>query len=327
MNLQLRQSCSSFVRLLLLAAVFVAGQSSCAAQQSQEGALQSADTSLAKLKSQAEHGDAAAQYKLAQAYLRNNPTNGPTNEDYQSAIKWLGASVAQGNSGAEFLLGYLYEHGQGVTRDYGKAADYYRAAALQGHSTAENNLASLYQHGQGVPKSVGKAFEWYLAAAQHGNPVGQCNLATLYYLGSGVPRDYHEAAKWFRAAADAGSAEAENSLGVLYYKGLGVALDYGEATRLLRLAAERGLPGAETNVAYLYEQGIGVPLNYVAAYTWYSRALARGDSSGAERRKQISHLLTRKQVDEASSLLKAVSSQSPQQAPAGGGDFSLLPKH
>ena len=93
-----------------------------------------------------------AQYNLAQSYLRHDPTN----EDYQSALKWLRASTAQGNAGAEFLLGYLYEHGQGVPQDYAKAAENYRAAALQGHSSAENNLASLHQHGQGVPKNHGQ---------------------------------------------------------------------------------------------------------------------------------------------------------------------------
>src|SRR6266404_9520644 len=292
MNLQLRQSNSFFARSLLLTAVLVAVQPSFAAPQSQ----QNASTTFSTLRSQAEQGDAVAQYNLAQSYLRHNPTN----EDYQSALKWLRASTAQGNAGAAF----------------------------QGHSSAENNLASLHQHGQGVPKNMGKAFEWYLASAQHGNPVGQCNLATLYYPGSGIPRDYKEAARWFRAAADSGSAEAQNSLGVSYYKGLGVALDYTEAARWLRLAAQHGLPAAETNLAYLYEQGRGLPVDYVAAYVWYSRALVAGGASGADRRNQISHLMTRKQIDEAASLLTTFSSQSQQPpSPAGVSTFSLLQSH
>jgi len=330
MNSQLRRSYSFLVRLLLLAAVYVTVQSEYAWPQT-EG---SATASFSKLQSQAEQGDAVAQYNLAISYLRGNSNNGtthgsangPSNEDYQSAVKWLRASAAQGHAGAEFVLGYLYEHGQGVTRDYAKAAENYRAAALRGHSAAENNLGSLYQHGQGVPKDMRQAFEWYRASAQHGNQVGQCNVATLYYLGSGIPRDYKEAARWFRAAADSGSAEAQNSLAVLYYKGLGVELDYGEAARWLRRAAEQGLPGAETNLAYLYEQGSGVPLNYVAAYTWYSRAIAAGDGSGAERRRQISHLMTRKQADEASSLLTTFSTQPQKQLPADAGGFSLVPR-
>jgi TPR repeat protein len=175
---------------------------------------------------------------------------------------------------------------------------------------------------------MGKAFEWYLASAQHGNPVGQCNLASLYYLGDGIPRDYKEAARWFRAAADSGSAEAQNSLGVSYYKGLGVALDYTEAARWLRLAAQHGLSSAETNLAYLYEQGRGLPLDYIAAYTWYSRALAAGDASGADRRNQLSHLMSRNQIDEATSILATFSSQSQQQpSAAGASTFSLLQSH
>jgi len=157
--------------------------------------------------------------------------------------------------------------------------------------------------------------------------VGQCNLAAMYYLGSGIPQDYKEAARWFRAAADSGSAEAQNSLAVLHYKGLGVQLDFGEAARWLRLAAQQGLPSAETNLAYLYEQGLGLPLDYVAAYAWYSRAVATGDASGADRRKQISRLMTRKQIDEAASLLTAFSSPSQKQLPAGAAGFSLLPCH
>jgi TPR repeat protein len=319
MKLHLRHSYSFFIPLLLLAAVFAAAQRSYAVPQS----AQNASASFSKLQSQAENGDALAQYKVAQSYLGH-----PTNENYQSGLKWLRASAAQGNASAEFLLGHLYEHGQGVPRDYAKAAENYRAAALQGHSSAENNLASLYQHGQGVPKNMSRAFEWYLSSAQHGNPVGQCNLATLYYLGSGIPRDYKEAARWFRAAADSGFAEAQNSLAVFYYKGLGVELDHTEAARWLRLAVQHGLPSAETNLAYLYEQGRGLPLDYVAAYAWYSSALAAGDASGADRRKQISHLLTRKQIDEAISLLTTFSSRSQQQpSPPAASTFSLLPSH
>src|SRR5258708_6461823 len=183
MNSQLLLPYSFVARLLLLVGVLVPIQTSYASPQLQ----QNASTSFSKLQSEAEQGDAVAQYNLAISYLRNNSTsgstNGPSNEDYQSALKWLGTSAAHGNADAEFLLGYLYEHGQGVHRDYAKAAESYRAAALRGHSSAENNLASLYQHGQGVPKNMDKAFEWYRASAQHGNQVGQCNLATVYYLG------------------------------------------------------------------------------------------------------------------------------------------------
>jgi TPR repeat protein len=87
------------------------------------------------------------------------------------------------------------------------------------------------------------------------------------------------------------------------------------------------MPTAETNLAYLYEEGRGLPLDYVAAYTWYSVALAAGDDSGADRRKQLSHLMTRKQIDEATSLLTTFSAPTHQPSAAGAKTFSLLQSH
>src|SRR5258708_6795104 len=179
---------------------------------------------------------------------------------------------------------------------------------------------------QGAQPRAGTPLVKLKSQAQQGDAAAQYELAQ-YYLHHGIPRDYKEAAKWFRAAADSGSGDAQNSLAVLYYKGLGVDLDYTEAARWLRLAARQGVPSAETNLASLYEQGVGLPLDYVAAYTWYSRAVTAGDTSGVERRSQILRLMTGKQIDEATSLLAAFSSQSQQQTPAGVGAFSLLPRH
>jgi hypothetical protein len=117
MKLHLRPWYSFLTRLLLLTTVYLEVQPSYAAPHSQEDA----GTSFSTLRSQAELGDAVAQYKLAQFYLRHDPAH----EDYEPALKWLRASTAQGNAGAEFLLGYLYEGGLAVPRDYAKAAENY----------------------------------------------------------------------------------------------------------------------------------------------------------------------------------------------------------
>jgi hypothetical protein len=63
---------------------------------------------FAALESRAEAGDGFAQYNLAVEYLCSNPAA----PDYRPAIKWLSAAARQGNVQAEFLLGYLYEHGR-----------------------------------------------------------------------------------------------------------------------------------------------------------------------------------------------------------------------
>lgn len=86
---------------------------------------------FAALESRAEAGDGVAQYDLAVEYLR---LANPAAPDYRSALKWLGASATQGNVQAEFLLGYLYEHGEGTERDYAKAVENYQAAAIKGYA-------------------------------------------------------------------------------------------------------------------------------------------------------------------------------------------------
>ncbi len=259
------------------------------------------------LQSRAESGDAAAQYLLAKSILGNQPSP----EDIQSALKWLRASVSQNNSNAALYLGYLYEHGQFVSQDYGLAFENYQIAAREHFAPAENNLATLYQRGQGVAKNEGKAIELYIASAEHGDPVGQLNLASLYYAGRDIPRNYDEAIRWLRLASDAHLPEAQNCLAYFYFKGIGVQRDYSEAARLVRLAAAKGLPSAETNLGFLYEQGKGVPLDYIAAYAWYSRGIAAGDSNGSENRKVLGRIMTRKQLDEANSLVTASASPVP----------------
>src|SRR5260370_153551 len=188
----LEQPFRSFLRLpFFFFLALIHAHPSSAASAHQQNPAPSSDLSV--LQSRADHGDAVAQYRLAEIYLRNYSSS-----DYKKVISLARASAAQGNADGEFLLGYLFEHGQGVSKDYAKAAENYRGAALKGHSNAANNLASLYQQDHAVPKNFGLAFDWYLASAQHGNPVGQANLASLYFTGVGTPRDYVLPATWFR---------------------------------------------------------------------------------------------------------------------------------
>jgi TPR repeat protein len=148
----------------------------------------------------------------------------------------------------------------------------------------------------------------------------------MYYIGAGIPRNFSEAARWFRAAADAGDPVAQHDLGVLYFKGLGVPLDYNAAAHWIALAAKLGNSSAAADLAYLYETGKGVPLDYVAAYLWYSRAIAIGGTAASPRLKSLSQIMTRKQLDEANTLVSSQSTQpGPSGAPSSPAALSLLP--
>jgi TPR repeat protein len=49
-------------------------------------------------------------------------------------VFWFQKAAAQNSADAEFNLGFMYEHGQGVQLDFSKAAEYYDLGAQHGPS-------------------------------------------------------------------------------------------------------------------------------------------------------------------------------------------------
>ena len=70
----------------------------------------------------------------------------------------------QGDAHAAFMLGAMYQFGEGVPQDYKAAAGLYRQAAEQGLAAAQLNLGALYQSGDGVPQDYVQAYMWYTVA-------------------------------------------------------------------------------------------------------------------------------------------------------------------
>ena len=86
-------------------------------------------------------------------------------------------AAEQGDSDAQYNLGYMYESGQGVPRNYKVAVNWYQKAADQGHANAQYNLGYMYTNGQGVPKNYKVAAHWYHKAADQGHANAQYKLA------------------------------------------------------------------------------------------------------------------------------------------------------
>jgi len=245
MNLQLRRSYSFLTQLLFLAAVFVMVHSEYAWPQSER----SAAGSSSKLQSQAEQGDAVAQYNLAISYLRNSSTNGstngPSNEDYQAAVKWLGASAAHGNADANSGSGTCTSMARAFPRDYGKAVESYRVRHCRVIHLPKT-IWLLYTSTDKACRRTWIGVRMVSGFRANGNQSGPVQPGDgLLPWPRNSPR-LQRSGKWFRAAADSGSATRKNSLAVLYYRGLESKLDYAEAARWLRLAARQSVPSAET---------------------------------------------------------------------------------
>ena len=249
-------------------------------------------------------------------------------EDYHQAVMYFSQALRLDpqNAEAQFMMGAMYNSGQGVARDYVEAVKWFLNAAEQGHTQAQYNLGRMYQNGrgvqqdapcgprqislwelmyanrQGVPQDYIEAEKWYRKAAEQGDASAQNNLGLMYHEGQGVPQDYIEAIKWYRKAAEQGHAHAQCNLGVGYYGGQGVARDYVEAVKWFLNAAEQGHTQAQYNVGLMYWRGEGAPQDFVKAHMWLDLSAAQGDSDAKKYRDELAERMSPSQLAEAERL-------------------------
>ena len=232
------------------------------------------EAEIAKLKSEAEAGDAVAQQELGFYY--------DSQKDAVKAFEWYQKAAAQGNVAAQYNLGVMYDNGVGVPEDDVKAVEWYQKAAVQGAVYAQSTLGYMYSRGEGVNKDLVKAFEWYQKAAAQGNVAAQYNLGVMYDNGVGVPEDDVKAVEWYQKAAAQG--DAQSNLGVMYNKGNGVPKDSVKAFEWYQKAAEQGNAKAQHSLGFKYATGDGVPKNIVKAYVWFNLAAAKGGKEAQSNR-------------------------------------------
>ena len=79
--------------------------------------------------------------------------------------------------------------------DYAAALREWRPLAEQENANAQFLLGSMYDRGQGVPQDFAAAVKWYRLAAEQGIAAAQYTLGLKYNIGFGVLQDDTEAAK------------------------------------------------------------------------------------------------------------------------------------
>lgn len=134
----------------------------------------------------------------------------------RQAAEWLSRLANDGVTEAQYRLGILYYHGQGVSEDEGKAIFCWKRAAASGHIDAMFQIANAYLFGHQAAKTVPEpdreAAIWYFQAASAGHAEAQYHLGLLFLAGKGVIQDHGEAARWFRKAAAQGHSESQRAL-------------------------------------------------------------------------------------------------------------------
>ena len=131
---------------------------------------------------------------------------------FAEALKFYEEAAQNGEPIAQFNLGNVLDHGEGVPVDKKLAFFWYEKAANAGVPQAMHNVAVFLDEGEFVPINKPLAAAWYRRAAEAGAPKSQTNLALMLFNGEGIPKDTNEALKWFRLAAEAGEPSAQQSM-------------------------------------------------------------------------------------------------------------------
>jgi TPR repeat protein len=94
-----------------------------------------------------------------------------TNNNYVKAMEEFKAN--QNDERSLYMIGVMYEKGEGVPQDYSEAAKWYLMAADKGVAAAMYMLGKLYETGHGVEQNRQEAVSWYrkAAAKKHNNAI------------------------------------------------------------------------------------------------------------------------------------------------------------
>jgi TPR repeat protein len=182
---------------------------------------------------------------------------------------------------------------------YAIAMRAWRGDADKGNALAQSNVGYLHEHGLGVSQSYPEAMAWYRKAAAQNLPQAQFNIGTLYFYGYGVERNPREGLKWFRQAAKANLAEAQYMLGLAYYEGTGVPPDAIQALDWFVKSALLGYPAAQLMSGMVYLSGDAGRIEADKAYVWAEVAYTNGVLDASLLRDYASYKISRKQIEQA----------------------------
>ncbi len=103
-------------------------------------------------------------YEMSEAYSAGSDAF--RRNDLTTATPLIRKAAEAGDSGAQMMLGGLYQWGQGVPKDYREAHKWLSLASDQGWGEAMNNLGMMYRRGTGVPTDYVSALKWLLLAQE-----------------------------------------------------------------------------------------------------------------------------------------------------------------
>lgn len=259
----------------------------------------------------AENGHHLSMLSVGYNYLRGEGVQKNPSEAFSWLKKFVELETSEdptqlnGFYQASYEIGTSYFNGDEVIEeDKEKAISIFKIAANNGWSKAQYALGMLLKFGEHIEQDSKEAVKWLTKAAQQGHERAQYLLGLMYEKGEGIPKNYKKAMEYYELAMSQGNAGATNAIGLLYQNGTGVIKDSKKAFEYFVKAAELGDLSCQIYIADIFSSGLqGVAdKNLVKAYTWYSLALASGESEAEEKLVQLKNKLTNEQISAAQTL-------------------------
>lgn len=184
-----------------------------------------------------------AAFELGKFY-QSGVLSDPPKPDCFKAAFYFQHAINKGYNEAEVYhqLGLLYFRGScGFIQDFKIAQENFEIAAKAGHFTAQYLVGYMYEHGF-WEYDIEKAIYYHKMAADSGHPLSPTHLAILYQQPECV--NYHQAFKYASMAAALGEKEGEFVLGNLLFFGRGCRANEDKAYEMYKLSAEHGFDQA-----------------------------------------------------------------------------------
>ncbi len=258
------------------------------------------EPSLPQLQTEAQKGDAAAQFELARIYLKGAPD---LERDQTKALELMQKAAAQGHVEAIGAIGFFYANGMGVGKNEDEAVRWFRMGAEKGSAKAQLNLGNMLVRGKGVTEDSKEGMLWIQKAADQGLPEAMIVYGNALYFGDhGLTVDYEKAYPYLLKGAENGNAECQNTVGVMLQSGRGTAMDEVAAEKWLRKSAEQDNLHGQSNLGHLLGVQSKDPSRRVEALTWLYIAAVRNDALA---KRTIEELVTVADPNELEQARKA----------------------
>lgn len=179
--------------------------------------------------------------------------------DLEAAFPLIRSAAETGLAEAQFTLGTMYTHGNGIQQSKAMAREWYHKAAAQDHAEALYSLGLHYDQGLEIEPDIVLALDYYSRASALGHHMAAYNAGHIHFMGEGVPVDMAKGIEYFRVAERGTLSSANLAIGWAYEFGLGLEQNYALAMSQYKLAEHNG-----AKYASLFIEDLRVKMNEAA---------------------------------------------------------------